>query len=69
MQSTFPVPFAGIVSNRLVTVDEAVKVLPALVKEREIGHYHNFAVDIDHPNGIRIFGSELLMDCLARILR
>lgn len=64
----FPRPFGGIRHIRTLTSLEAKQVLAALIEEQDTGHFHNFAVEIDHPDGIRIYGTESLMTCIERIL-
>lgn len=68
MAQQFPMPFGGI--KHKVTLDsfEAGAVIQYIIDEQDGGHYHNFAVQIDHPGGIVIYGSALLMECIQKFL-
>jgi hypothetical protein len=58
----FPTPFGGIEYSVVVTSLEAIDILKFLVDEQDDGHFHNFAVELDHPEGVAIWGSKMHLE-------
>ena len=64
-RSIFPHPFGGITQAITIPVtSDAEEIIRRILEEQNKGHYHNFAVEVDHPGGIVIYGSESLMLCI-----
>lgn len=65
MAKQFPSPFGGITRSITIPSYEAEVVLVAIIEEQtSIGHFHNFAVEVDNPGGIVIYGTTTLMECI-----
>lgn len=69
MAKQFPMPFGGIIHSVTVPSYDAERVLVAIIAEQETkGHFHNFAVEVDNPRGITIYGTTSLMSCIEETL-
>lgn len=62
-EDRFPVPFGGI--THLYGFDSEVELSFIVDKLIHDGHVHNFAIQVD---GLYLWGSELAMECIERIL-